>query len=224
MVIDTFVRKKLKELREQQGWTLEHLSKKMNTTPITLSRYETGKRSVSLQVLDELCKIYQLDIQDFFQHEKPHHHASQVISTNLGSVKSIDIYGTIAAGTLTTAVEDIIDSIDLPQSLIDRFSPDTLFGLQVTGESMNKIIPNGNYAIFQKQKHVTNGDIVAALVNGEDATLKRFFRLDAETIVLKPESFDPEFQPISIDLRDIYTSFEILGKMIWHCSPTRHII
>lgn len=224
MAVDTFVQKKLKALRDEQGYTLEKLANKLDTTPITLSRYETGKRSVSLCILEEICKVYDLTVAEFFANTKDH---ADFLTTDITvadkqnetPVQTVSIYGAIAAGSLTTAVEDAMDEIEIPTALIERFSQDNLFGLSVKGESMNKIVQNNDYVILNKQSNVANGDVVAVLVNNEDATLKKFYQLDNETVILKPESHDASFQPITIDLRNEDSNFTILGKMIWHCAP-----
>lgn len=218
MAIDIFIQKKLKQLRKQQNLTLEQLAKKLDTTAITLSRYETGKRSVSLCILEEICQIYGLTIPEFFNGKAEKSITQKVIPTITETRPTIFVYGEIAAGNPLTATEEYLDEIEIPSSLSNRYGQDNLFGLAIRGESMNKIVQNQDYVILNKQKTANNGDIVAVLVNNEEATLKRFYKLDNETIILKPESNDPDFQPITIDLRDNFTTLDIIGKLVWHCA------
>ena len=64
--------------------------------------------------------------------------------------------------------------------------PDGFF-LTVSGDSMDKIMPNGSLVYFDKSAEVRSGDIVAVTVNGDDATMKRIF-FAGDTIVLHPSS------------------------------------
>lgn len=75
---------------------------------------------------------------------------------------------------------------------------------------MNKVVKNGTYALIHKQSEVENGEIAVVLVNGYDATLKRFAK-KGNVIVLTPESTDESFE------QQIYTKetdIKILGKYI----------
>jgi|GEM_PF-3535299 len=223
MAVDNYVQKKLKALRIKNNYTLEQLATMLETTPITLSRYETGKRSVSLCVLEEICKIYNLSVTDFFS-DNPLLEDGKLLNTGapVPTTKTdniIQVYGQIAAGYFNTATQDCLDEIEIPHTLLKRFGKDNLFGLAVNGESMNKIVQNNDYVILNRQSTANNGDVVAVLLNNEDATLKRFFQLDSETIILKPESNSPKFQPITIDLRQNDVELTILGKAIWYCAP-----
>jgi len=223
MSVDYYVQTKLKQLRRAHAYTLEQLADKVGTSAITLSRYETGQRSVGLRMLSTICDVYQISLTTFFasanhaiesrrnedQHEQP-------------APRYIHIYGEITAGSFAQAVASTLDEIEIPQTLLDRFGHENLFGLAVKGDSMNKIVQNNDYVILNRQQTANNGDIVAVLLNNEETTLKRFFQLDSETVVLKPESNHPEFQPVTIDLRQPDLTLNILGKVIWYCSPYYH--
>ena len=93
--------------------------------------------------------------------------------------------------------------------------PDGFF-LTVSGDSMDKIMPNGSLVYFDKSAEVRSGDIVAVTVNGDDATMKRIF-FAGDTIVLHPESNNPSHRDRSIDASDPDApQVRILGKAVWH--------
>lgn len=119
----------------------------------------------------------------------------------------IEIAGRIAAGAPILAQETIIDRI--PTILKN---PDEYFGLLVQGDSMiNANIPDGAYAIIHKQPCAENGDIVACLVNGEDATLKRY-REQGDSIILMPENSN--YNPILVSKKDFKDGkAQILGVL-----------
>lgn len=115
----------------------------------------------------------------------------------------IPVYGRIAAGQPITAVEDIGESFPVPMSLARNKE---LFMLKVSGESMiNAAILDGDLIIVEKCPTADNGDIVVALINGEDATVKTFYKEDGH-IRLQPEN--DAMSPI------IVTSVSILGKVV----------
>ena len=75
---------------------------------------------------------------------------------------------------------------------------------------MNKVIKNGAFALIHKQNDVENGEIAVVLVNGYDATLKKFIR-QGELIILEPQSNDESFET---QVYDKNTSIKILGKYV----------
>ncbi len=116
---------------------------------------------------------------------------------------NVPIYGKITAGVPITAVEDIQGTFPVPQSVAQGKE---LFMLRIEGESMiNAAILDGDMILVQKQPVADNGDIVAALIDGENATVKTFYKEDGH-IRLQPEN--PTMEPIIAD------NVDILGKVI----------
>ncbi len=113
------------------------------------------------------------------------------------------IVGKIAAGTPIFASENISDYYPLP---LDYFHADNaLFILKVEGESMLEAgILNGDFVILEKTDYAENGDIVVALVENEEATVKRYFKENGR-IRLQPEN--AHMKPM------YYTEVAIIGKV-----------
>lgn len=85
--------------------------------------------------------------------------------------RGLPLLGRIAAGSPTEAIE-ADDFIDIGE----EYAPDGHFGLLVKGDSMiDAHIVDGDIAVIRRQETCNDGDIVAAVINGE-ATLKRFYR------------------------------------------------
>ena len=72
-------------------------------------------------------------------------------------------------------------------------------------------INEGDYVIVRKQDIVDNGDIAVVLVNGDEATVKRFSRTD-NTVVLTPQSMNPAHQVQIYDAKDV--PVRVLGKVV----------
>jgi repressor LexA len=122
-------------------------------------------------------------------------------STPVDATRYIPLVGRIAAGGPITAEQSIEETFPLPESLVGSGE---LFMLKVVGESMiNAAICDGDYVVIRSQKDCNNGEIVAAMIDGE-ATVKTFSRKNGH-IWLLPANDD--FAPIDGD------NCEILGKV-----------
>ena len=85
----------------------------------------------------------------------------------------------------------------------DVAEPEEHFFLRVTGDSMiNAGIRDGDLVLLRRQDTAENGQIVACLVDGEDATLKRF-RRQRDMVLLQPEN--PVYEPKLVPLSDFET-------------------
>ena len=120
------------------------------------------------------------------------------------------VYGKISAGIPNWAEECLEGYLPIDPNLFGIINPDECFFLKVNGESMNKEIRNGAYALIRKQDIVEDGEIAAILVNGFEATLKRFSR-QGDFIILEPMSTDDSFKT---QIYDTNTQIKILGKYI----------
>jgi repressor LexA len=83
--------------------------------------------------------------------------------------------GTIAAGS-PIQVFEYQENLMIPKTLISKGHSD-LFALEVKGNSMiEEGIMDGDYVICEPSQNVKNGDVVVALVNGTEVTLKKFYK------------------------------------------------
>lgn len=115
----------------------------------------------------------------------------------------LPLKGRIAAGQPIQAIENP-ESI----SLADFVQSKEVFVLEVRGESMQEeAILDGDYVLVEKSKTAHNGDIVVALVNRDDATLKRFYR-EGDNIRLQPSNAN--MKPIVVHA----SAVEIQGRVI----------
>ena len=107
----------------------------------------------------------------------------------VAAANSLPVLGRIAAGTPIEAIQHEVDRIDAPGALLRSGEH---YVLEVQGESMiNAGIHDGDLAIIQRTEDAANGEIVVALVDGEEATLKRL-RKKGASIALEAEN--PAFE------------------------------
>lgn len=118
--------------------------------------------------------------------------------------KDIPVVGVVTAGQPILAVETIEDYFPTPPDL--KNEADELFMLKVHGTSMNNAgILNGDYVIVRKQTNASNGEIVVAMTDDDEATVKRFYKEDGH-FRLQPEN--DAMAPIILD------QVQILGKVV----------
>ena len=121
----------------------------------------------------------------------------------MGAVLDLPLAGRIAAGRPIEAVEQK-ETISLADFVRSR----DVFVLEVRGDSMqDEHIMDGDYVLVEKTKTARNGEIVVALVEGSEATLKRLYR-EGENIRLQPSN--AAMQPIVVPARSV----ELQGKVI----------
>ncbi|OLO40289.1 repressor LexA [Alkalihalophilus pseudofirmus] len=115
----------------------------------------------------------------------------------------VPVIGKVTAGQPITAIENVEEYIPLPERLV---SNDSVYVLIIDGDSMIEAgIFDGDMVIVRQQQTANNGDIIVAMTEEDEATVKRFFR-EKDYIRLQPENSTME--PI------ILKSCTILGKVI----------
>lgn len=194
----------LKKIRIENNLTQEELAKKITTSRSNIANYENDKNMPSIDILEKLSKIFGCSI-DYLLGKTTENSIS--ISDK---IYMCPVYGQIPAGEPNWAEECIEGRLPLDPNLMNIVDPEECYFLRVNGESMNKIIKNGAYALIRKADWVENGDVAVVLVNGYDATLKKFTR-NNDVVVLEPMSNDPTFQT-QIYTKD--TPIKIIGKYI----------
>lgn len=119
-------------------------------------------------------------------------------------VINVPLVGKVTAGSPITAIENVEEYFPLPERLAS--SDDAVFMLEIMGDSMIEAgILNGDYVIVKQQQSANNGEIVVAMTDEEEATVKRFFK-EQNQVRLQPEN--SSMAPIFLN------SVSILGKVI----------
>lgn len=192
----------IKYYRKKLGLTQEELGNYVGVQKSAIAKYENGRienlKRTTIEKLSELFGILPSELLG-------------ISATNNVMSNTTNVIGVVPAGTPLEAIEDIIGEIEYPS----RFANKEVFALQIKGDSMNKILPDGCIGLFEKTSTLENGEIGAIMVNGDDATVKKFYRL-TDSYVLEPVSFNPEQHPLII--KDGTVPVRAIGKLIWYCS------
>jgi repressor LexA len=119
------------------------------------------------------------------------------------SIRQIPLLGKVTAGVPITATENIEEYFPLPVNMV---GDQPVFMLSVMGDSMIEAgIHDGDYVIVRQQPTAVNGDIVVAMTEENEATVKTFYK-ERDHIRLQPENSSME--PIRLP------NVSILGKVI----------
>ena len=192
----------IKYYRKKLGLTQEELGNYVGVQKSAIAKYENGRiENLKRSTIEKLSELFGILPSELLG----------ISATNNVMSNTTNVIGVVPAGTPLEAIEDIIGEIEYPS----RFANKEVFALQIKGDSMNKVLPDGCIGLFEKTSTLENGEIGAIMVNGDDATVKKFYRL-TDSYVLEPVSFNPEHHPLII--KDGTVPVHAIGKLIWYCS------
>lgn len=221
-------------LRKREGLSQQELAVKLGMTRSAIGMYETGKREPDLETLEAFADFYNVDMntltgqRDFPLYDAAKHSVyvqefnalteeqkiralasvqppvSNLIS--LEPMEKVPLIGRIACGEPILAEENIEDYVDLPQHIKADFA------LACRGDSMiGAGIRDGDIVYIRSQPVVENGQIAAILVDGDEATLKRFY-FDGQSVQLVAEN--PKYPPMVFLGEDIDERVRVIGRAI----------
>ena len=120
----------------------------------------------------------------------------------------VPLLGRVAAGTPIEAIEST-ETIFVPEDMLGR---GRTYVLQVKGDSMiEEQIRDGDYVIVEDRQSARDGEMVIALLGGENATLKKFYRESGGTIRLQPAN--SAMKPIYVDEEDVRVRGVVIGVL-----------
>jgi len=200
-------------LSEKQLAILEFVARSVATRGYPPSMREIGD-AVGLSSLSSVSyQLDQLELAGYLRRDPNRPRAMEVLIDlpesespdavpSVGDAAMVPLVGRIAAGIPITAEQQVEEVVPLPRQLVGN---GTLFMLKVVGDSMiDAAICDGDYVVIREQKTAENGEIVAAMLDGE-ATVKVFRQRDGHTWLLPRNS---AFEPILGD------EAELLGKVV----------
>lgn len=133
---------------------------------------------------------------------------SDLIEERKSNIDKIPVLGVVKAGYDYLAEENVIGYVTVNDSSLKN---EDFFALKVKGNSMVPDIYENDIAIIKKQNDFENGDYVVALINGDEATIKRGYKTDTG-LLLQPSN--SSFAPLIFDKKDIDTlPVKIIGVL-----------
>ena len=207
--------KNIRYLRKKMGLSQEDLAKKFGyKSYTTIQKWESGVSEPPFKQLTALSKLFKVDMDTLVNCdlEKPDTTTDEDIEKIGGFpydpvMHRIPILGYISAG-LPLYAEEHIEGY----TYTSLNSGNEYFALRVKGDSMTAArIFDNDILIVRKQNVVENGEIAVVMVDGENATVKRFYQKD-NLITLSPQSLNPNHLPQVYDMAK--THIKIIGKVV----------
>lgn len=186
------------QLLQKHHATVYRVSRATGIAPSTFSDWKNGRSTPKADKLIRIAAYFHLSLDEMLG-------TGGGADGDRSAAREIPIIGEIRAGSPIITEETL-----LGYEFADVDDTEEYFFLKVCGDSMKDCgIVDGSLVLFRKQQYAENGDIVACLVGGESATVKRFFKRDRR-IYLKPEN--AEYEPIVLTPVDFETGdARILG-------------
>lgn len=209
------LKENIKQKRLENSMTLEDLANKVGVSRQTIQRYESGIisniPSDKIELMAEALNTTPADLMGWTVQDETLSFVDSSLNPTLKEsvMVSINVLGRVAAGIPIEAVQDIIDTEEIS---VEMAKTGEFFGLQIHGDSMEPRICEGDVVIVRKQDNAESGDIVIAMINGDDATCKRLrkYRDGIELI-----SNNPSYAPMFFSNNDIIEKpVKIIGKVV----------
>lgn len=221
------VGKNIKALREKFDLTQDQLADSLGVTRESIVRWEADKMAVRDRHIAKMVELYGLDPDDirsessgiyaqlrgaFYRSSLPRS-ARTAVGMQMGMAPRL---GKVHAGVLQEP-ETFDDNwmVAIPQFLLDE--DPGCFVVSSEGDCMDRVFTPGSDLVVSRRKQPQDKSIVLASIDGCDAIVRRL-RLTASTLLLSPESHNPEHHDIIVT-RDSGQTVEVLGVVVWYQAP-----
>lgn len=189
----------LKDARSAKQMTQTEVANFIGLSQGAYSNWERGETKIDSLSLTRLAELFEVSVD----------YLIGKTDTPGNKYIRIPVLGRVAAGIPIDAIEEVIDWEDISA---EAAGDGEYFGLQIKGQSMEPKISDGDVVIVRRQPDVDSGDIAVALVNGNDATVKRI-KKSPQGVTLIPSN--PAYEPIYYSNEEIESlPVTILGKVV----------
>lgn len=230
---------KIRELRNQMGISQKDLAKQLGIPANTFNQYETGKREPDYETLIKIASFFGIPVDvllgrdpDIILKEldngeiavtgqdRSHIPLAGIAMNDNGKWSrfkigepspriKIPVLGYVRAGIPIDAVEEVLDYEEISEEMARQGE---YFALQIKGDSMEPRIQEGDVVIVRQQSDIDSGDIAVVLVNGNDATVKKFVKHENGVSLV---AFNAKYEPMFYTPKEIQElPVSILGKVV----------
>lgn len=197
----------IKRLREQRGLTQEELGKMIDVSRSTITQWERGWTTPRMGNVQLLAGALGVSTADIIADELP---PSNAIKPATPKPAYAPLLGRVHAGEAQEP--DVLQSaIPVPYEIIKRH-PQGYF-LQVEGDCMDNVYPEGCYILIDPEQRPSNGSIAVVSIDGADYVMRRLYR-GANTLILSPDSHNAEHEDMVFAATTEHT-VEFHGTVVW---------
>ena len=194
---------RIKKYRLSLGISQVSLADKAAISKQTLYKYENGIiTNISTDKIEVIASALNTTPADLMGWTDDH-------AMPRAKAVRIPVLGRVAAGIPINAIEEILDWEEIPEEMARQGE---FFGLQIKGDSMSPRIMNGDVVIVRKQDDADTGDIVIAIINGDDGCCKKLKKTGNEIVLI---SLNPAYSPMVFTKTESDTiPVRIIGKVV----------
>lgn len=190
----------LNRLVNSRNLSQREIATRINVSPQTFNTWIQGKAIPRMGKIQLLADYFKIEKSDLIEKKS---------NVTLSQGIKIPVLGTVPAGIPISAVEDILDYEEIPQSWANQGE---FFALKIKGDSMEPRMISGDVAIVKQQSDADSGDVVIALVNGNEATCKKLEKTDNGIMLI---STNTKYAPMFFSNEQISElPVVILGKVV----------
>lgn len=189
---------RIKYLRERYGYSQAELSEKVGYRgKSTISKIESGQRDISQSMIQRFASVFGVSPTYLIYGEETER------------TVRVPVYGRIAAGIPISAITDIEDYEEISAALAEQGE---YLALKIHGDSMEPRIREGDVIIIRRQEDCESGDVVAVLINGDEATCKRIKKTPEGIYLI---SNNPAYDPLYFTNKQINElPVRLIGKVV----------
>lgn len=197
----------IRRLREQRGLTQEQLGKMVDVSRSTITQWERGWTTPRMGNVQLLAGALGVSTADIIADELP---PSNAIKPTTAKPAYAPLLGRVHAGKAQEP--DVLqDAIPVPYEIIKRH-PQGYF-LQVEGDCMDNVYPEGCFILIDPEQRPSNGSIAVVSIDGADYVMRRLYR-GANTLILSPDSHNAEHEDMVFGATTEHT-VEFHGTVVW---------
>lgn len=202
VVIEMTIYERIKYLREKKGMSQQELAEKVGfKTASAVNKIELGLRDINQTKIIAFAKAldttpgYIMGWENDQQSSKTRY--------------LVPVIGSVPAGIPLEAIEDIIDYEEIPAEMAKAGE---YFALRIRGDSMEPKFSEGDVVIVRKQEQVDNGQVAVVMINGDDATVKKFYKTDSGVMLV---GNNPSFVPLTYTPEQVeQLPVRVIGRVV----------
>lgn len=197
----------IRRLREQRNLTQDELGNMVGVSRSTITQWERGWTTPRMGNIQILAGIFGVTTADIIADEPS---PTNAIKPTTAQPAYAPLLGRVHAGQAQEP--DVLqDAIPVPYEII-KHHPQGYF-LQVEGDCMDNVYPEGCYILIDPEQRPSNGSIAVVSIDGADYVMRRLYR-GANTLILSPDSHNAKHEDIIFSSTAEHT-VEFHGTVVW---------
>lgn len=201
----------IKYYMDLYGKTRKEMCEILNVPYTTFTSWIKEQNYPRIDKIEKMAQVFKITKADLVEERATNKNEKVETSTSRPRKKGVKIpvLGEVIAGVPIEAIEDILDYEEISE---DMAAKGEHFALKVKGDSMEPVFYAGDIVIVRQQPTADSGDIVIALVNGDESTIKKL-KLTDDGLMLIPAN--PAYEPMYYTRKQIDTlPVSIIGKVV----------